>query len=239
MARPSTPEYVVKIIEGLWAEDDKQTALTVHSRAKALLPHGQCPAERKTQQIIRSARKRAGPIPDDPPLIPWNLGWPENAEDAACLFRLLRFYSLMSASTGLEWRLDTRTAKWALRLRAVFDVSALDLEGEVALVENHYLWASAYAERERAGEILKRPPYVADLDGAMQFRFWESESARLTYLKAVQLGVIPPYLQETDAETAETEFPGIKAWMEGMDRDLDLPTCPQGESDARNTEAKK
>ena len=68
--------------------------------------------------------------------------------------------------------------------------------------------------RERAGEILKRLAYTADLDGVMMFRPWEPRPAGEEYWRAVKAGAIPPYLPENDIDASETIHPGFREWVE-------------------------
>jgi hypothetical protein len=235
MARPPTPPHVVSLIETLWAvrfkKNPKVTAVEIHSIAKNQTPRGQCPSERRVQQIIKAVRIKAGHIPDDPPLVPWGPDWPELPEDIACLFQLLRFYSLRSRIDGMEWTLDTRTARWALKLRGMFDTTWPDPDEMDLQVGDLDRWADAYATREMAGEILKQPPYLDDLNGVMEFRPWENESARLVYVKAVEVGAVPPWTEGADVDAVEAVMPGYRDYH--MERGSNESMEPEENDDGR------
>jgi hypothetical protein len=222
MGRPRTPPNVVSLVESLWVKQFKKnpkvTAIKIHSIAKTQLPPSQCPSVRRVQQIIQQIRIKAGPFPDDPPLIPWGPDWPELSEDIACLFQLMRLYSLRSRVDGMELRLDTRTARWALKLRGMFDTTWPKPERIDPQVMDLDRWADAYASREIVGEILNQPPYLDDLNGVMEFRPWEKESARLAYWEAVEIGAVPPFTLEAEEEAAEAMMPGYLDAIDQMER---------------------
>ena len=89
-------------------------------------------------------------------------------------------------------KLDRRTAKWALRLKSVFD------DGSPETIDQLYIWATVYARRERASEMLDEPfPFTSDIDARMVFRVWEEPDGSelpknlALYQKAVEEGEYP------------------------------------------------
>jgi hypothetical protein len=228
MPRPATPQPIIDKIESMWAENHQPQAKRLYELVKSQVKG--YPSLRKVQQVIRDAKRRAGPIADDPPLQPWGEGWPEAPEDIACLFRLMlcRLFEHPDA-TGLT----IRQAKWALKLRGVFDVTGLDPENEYKRTYEHIIWANAYARRDRAAAILKRDgPYTADLDGVMMFRPWEG--ALGAYREAVRLGLVPGWEIENELEAMEVSNTGFSERYRQFERVMSQVV--EEESHERHTE---
>ena len=123
-------------------------------------------------------------VPPDLPIEPWSDDWPAAPDEIECLFRLMFCAYEVNAP-----KLDCRIAKWAIRLKSLF------YDGSPRGTNYLYSWATQYARRERASEMLGQdPPFTADIDGQMVFRVWEklesSDNLGL-YEKAVEEGVYP------------------------------------------------
>jgi hypothetical protein len=203
-----TDPRVISMVQTMWAGDPKLRATDIHNRLKSKVTN--CPRLRSVQMIIRDAKRRATPIPDDPPLQPWGADWPESPEDIKCLYRLMacRFFE-RSGAVGLT----TRHARWALKLRGVFDVTGLDPAREYEWGCVHLTLALSYSWRERAAETLGEAPYTADLDAVLMFRPWESGGE--SYRELVRHGLIPPWLFETDLEAGGVIAPGAsERWQQ-------------------------
>ena len=123
MPRPSTSKEVVQQIETIWAEMEKPPAQKVYNWAKRKVVG--CPSLRKVQQIIREAKRLAGPLPTDPLLVPWGTDWPQDPLVAASLWKVI-------AATRLtigKRQITAREARWVGLLSALFDYSGLEFDG--------------------------------------------------------------------------------------------------------------
>ena len=203
MPRPATSEEIVREIEDIWAEDVHQSARYVYLEARRRI--GSCPGIRKVQLIVRDAKRRASPIPDDPPIVPWGDDWPQDPAQIAALFRVMA-----SARVARHHLLTTREAEWVKKLSGLFDYSGLVGAAEGDLAYTHFNFAWAYAQRERAGEILKRSAFYEDLDGLVMFSPWATDNDQRfeSYQKAVQNGLVPSYDPAIFTEAGEVIYPG-------------------------------
>ena len=113
MPRTPTDPAVVAQIGDIWLNDTSLTGVQVFEIAETTVRG--CPKIRKVQEIVRDLRKRAQasrvPI-TDPPIVPWDANWPAEAEEIACLFKLMK--------TCNDRRMDPRVARWGLKLRKIF-----------------------------------------------------------------------------------------------------------------------
>ena len=186
MGRPRIPADVVQQIAAIWIGNPTLTATKVYQRASGM---GRRPSLRKVQEIVREARRRSetSGIPlEDPKLVPWGPEWPtDDADDIACLFRLLATADV----TG--HRLNTRTARWALKLRKVFEGG---WEGSIL----HLSFAYLYGGIEKGLELMPQGLGIADytleemcvnLNESLMLRFWESEEEAGIYKEAMLRGI--------------------------------------------------
>ena len=176
LAKQPIADHVVDRIHWLWLQDNKQTAKMVWIR------NGRQPSLRKVQQIIKAVRPRVQPIADDPLLKPWDEHWSKyHPEEIAVL------YDLLWVTTVLDWLappLDTRTARWALKLRGLFDTQ--QRYHAYSLLFHSF----CFATRERAAEVLCHDSFdTDDLDASLTFRAWESgENNKAALAMAGELG---------------------------------------------------
>ena len=198
MPRPAIPEPIVDVILEIWAYENCCNATRVFALAKAKLGDKR-PSLRKIQQIISAAKPKAKTVPPDRPIEPWGEDWPKTPNEIAFLFRLMYFAYGVNAP-----KLDRRVAKWALRLKSIFD------GGDPIAINYLYSWANLYARRERASLILgEAVPSTADIDAQMVFRVWEQleDSNNLSfYQKAVEEGAYPE--AKDSFEDLKVLFPG-------------------------------
>lgn len=190
MARPSTPEKVVRQIETLWAENGRPTAEKVETLAELKNIEGR-PGLRKIQQIIRRKKQQisSDPPPPEPPIQPWGTDWPESPEDIECLLRVM----LSGRLNGVKY-LTARQSRWVLRLREIFSVAGLSADAVLERGSYHLIWALLYSRREQGASILKQgTPYTDDLDAVMMFRPWESEGRWEAYQEAIKAGIVPSW----------------------------------------------
>jgi len=175
MGRPPVPEDVLTQIGMLWVEDPSQMGTEVYQHAVKLIDA--CPSERKVQEIVRAAKKRASDrsLPsEDPPLVPWGQEWPTAAGEIACLFKLLD-----TARQSGSHVITCLTAQWALKLRKVF---ASEWESSVI----HLSFAYLYAVRDRWSQFSGAGLYTWDLDSCLMSRFWESEENHEAFMAALE-----------------------------------------------------
>jgi len=230
MPRPRTPDDIVRQIENIWAENGQPSADLVFQLAKTQIDD--CPKLRKIQQILREARSRGRPVPAEVPLVPWDGNWPENPNDIDCLLRLGGYAKEM----GWPGFLTPRRARWAIRLRRLYDVVGLDEIGVSDRQFVHIFFAGLYARRERAADILGREsPYTEDLDGLLMFRVWESDLRYQTWIQAVDRGVVPPWQMSNETKVAEEFHQGSGEYYQ-QKWDRLIHRIGEGQ-DARDTEA--
>ena len=219
MARPRISKSIINQIENIWAENQQPTAAMVYILAKPKVQG--CPSLRKVQEIVREAKERAQVVQEDPPLDPWGPGWPKHPEDIRFLFDLL----YCAALTGMS--VNNRQARWALNLRGLFDNRGLDDKDRVIQTAMCLLWASLYANRERAAEVLGQgPPYTADLDGVMMFRIWESTEHEERYIKEATAKRIIPWGSQEDLD----EFRRLRRTLECKITSSNTAPTSQGEA---------
>jgi len=184
---PILPKQIVADVEALWVQHPELSASGIWRLTTGFHPR---PSERKTQQIVKAVKGWATSMPQDPTLIPWGEGWPDGADDISCLFGLLQVVKLLGAFGLAVEPLDTRTAKWALRLRRFFDAAD---PGERNSSFNHLRWARDYARRERVQEVLGHDHMrTEDLDGLFMMRGLDSDEHWESYIAAVEGGLVPP-----------------------------------------------
>ena len=178
MARPRIKAEVVFQIKSLWLAYPTETGEQIYQRARSRISG--CPSLRKVQEIVAEAKKEVkeqSVLPQDPQTTPWGPDWPNDAEEIACLFKLMKF------QVGRP--LDTSTAKWALRIRKCFSGK---FEGSM----NHLMRAMDYARIEKAA-IVWGPDlfdYVS-LDNLMMYRPWESEENQTIMANVSKNGFLP------------------------------------------------
>ena len=215
-------------IETLWAEKPFRTAKWVHQQTANFSPR---PKLRTVQQIIRDAKRRAIPIPDDPLIVAWGDDWPEDPDQIAVLFRVMA-----SARVALNYRLTTREARWVIALSGLFDYSGLGDADEGHLAYEHFLFARSYAQRERVGVILDRQPYFDDLDGLVMFSPWATnkEQRLESYQSAVQNGLVPSYNPDIFIEAGEAIYSGYTEASEAMWKIREVAIAMEEETNAED-----
>jgi hypothetical protein len=65
----------------------------------------------------------------------------------------------------------------------------------------------------------------------MEFRPWENESARLVYVKAVEVGAVPPWTEGADVDAVEAVMPGYRDYH--MERGSNESMEPEENDDGR------
>lgn len=198
MPRPAIPESTTTGILRIWAEYDRPSATRVFELANSRLGDAR-PSLRKVQQIIAKAKPKSQIVPPDNLVEPWDDDWPKSPDEIEILFRLMYFVYEFNAP-----KLDCRIAKWALRLRLLFD------DGPNNSINYLYSWAAQYARRERASQMLgESSPFTADLDTEVMFHVWGkldySDNLGL-YQKAIEKGDYPEARDWFD--DLEVLFPG-------------------------------